>query len=71
MGKLALSIFGRVWLSGESDEAILVNVDCKWLEAGHKHVESQIILEASEQVRFHDVLIDHVGSLLRQTAVLI
>lgn len=64
MGKSTFAILGRVRLCSESYQTILVEVDCEWLKAGNKHVESKVILESTEEMRLHDVLIHHIGSLL-------
>ena len=39
-----------IWLSGEPDETVLVEVDFERVETGDEHVDSQVILQAVDQM---------------------
>ena len=52
-----------VLLSGEPGQSLLEEVDFQRVEAGHKRIDSQIVLEAVNQMRIGDVLRDNVAWL--------
>ena len=70
VSEATLPILGCVWLRCEAHQPVLIDIDGQWLKTGHQHVDSQIVLEASNQMRPHNVLINNIGALLRQAAVL-